>query len=549
MNKTTVHTENELVERLATMIRGNIGDLGFTFRIHQVKAIIAAMKNKIGLYNMTCGLGKTLIQLCIIYFMLERKVKEGKSFKCLWVCHRLMLERQVKAEFQKFFGYDFDKLNCQIVTLNSEGDFSFKKAANVEMDEGDGSNTIYLTTTASIRDYVKLHSGDKQDGKLYFAHHVLKHMDLYIHDESHKEFDGKMVKTVIDAMYSKNAYFFTATPGKYLTKNLSTICKCTYAEAVAANYIVKPRLFPVTVKDIVNLSYNALGNIVIRAANHLKRTCKQNNSIPTLCVFLSSVDSVFHVGNILNTYKKKHAQFQKFNIYEIISEKKLEVDDRTVKVGLRLNGSMYNNRFHKYTKDEILNILKADPEPKIILNAFMLTEGIDLPNINGVLVACEKSDASLYQAICRGCRTAPGKDSFNLYAVTEDEIAERTEKFIEELTNITGGDFDFGGTIEDENDGSVDNDDNNKDVSATVTQTELYKKLQVIIKKKKTSWDKWKVTKNELAKLREAERQQGKLTYINMVVELTKKWLADPELKECLEYVRTDHVAQVLLNK
>ena len=490
MNKTLQPTVLEFIARLTDMIRANIGKLDFEFRIHQVNAIVAAIENDCGLFDMTCGLGKTLIQACIIYWNLLEKKKEGKPFKCLWVCHRLMLEKQVKAVFEAYFGEDFTGMNCKIVVLNSEGDSAFKKTANDGMDEGDGSSVIYLTTTASINEYVKQHSGTRQDGKLFFAQNVLKEMDLYVHDESHKEFCEAMVKTVLNAMNGKKAYFFTATPGQYLTKNLPTICKCTYAEAVAAGYIVKPRLYPVKCVDMANLDNNAFGNIVVKTAKHLKR-CRKGET-PTLCVFMPSVDAVYYTGNILKEYKASHRNFAKFNVYEIISEKELEQDDLTVKVGLRLNGSMYNSSYRKYKKEEILNILKEDPEPKIILNAFMLTEGIDLPNINGVLIACEKSDASLYQAVCRGCRTAPGKDSFNLYAITEDDIAERTEKFIEELTNITGGEFDFGGTVEDENDGSIpDDDDGHPDAtSVPVTFSELYKKIKVIIREKKTTWSK-----------------------------------------------------------
>ena len=537
------------VERLETIVKTNIGNLTFNYREPQVDAIKASMEHDFGLFDMTCGLGKTLIQASIIYLNLEKAINEGRSFKCIWVCHRLMLERQVKSVFEYFFGFDFNRLNCKIVTLNSEGDSSFKSVANDSMETGDGSNVIYLTTTASINDYIKLHSGTKQDGKLYFAQNVLKHMDLYVHDESHKEFSEAMVKTVINAMTGKKAYFFTATPGKYLTQNLPTICKCTYAQAVAAGYIVKPRFFPVKAIDLANLNANALGNIVIRSAKHLKQS--RRTEVPTLCVFMPSVDAVYHVGTILNDYKKAHPHFKKFNVYEIISEKKLEVDDITVQVGLRLNGSMYNSSYRKYTKDKILEILKNDPEPKIILNAFMLTEGIDLPNINGVLIACEKSDASLYQAVCRGCRTAPGKDSFNLYAVTEEGVAERTEKFIEELTNITGGEFDFGGVIEDENDGSVedDSDDHPVAVSATATLSEIYKKIEIKIREKKTSWSKWQVAKSNIDELKAEEKRPGKLKYIQLVAKLTKEWTLDPELKECLEYVTTDHVAQVLLNK
>ena len=110
------------VERLETIVKTNIGNLTFNYREPQVDAIKASMEHDFGLFDMTCGLGKTLIQASIIYLNLEKAINEGRSFKCIWVCHRLMLERQVKSVFEYFFGFDFNRLNCKIVTLNSEGD-------------------------------------------------------------------------------------------------------------------------------------------------------------------------------------------------------------------------------------------------------------------------------------------------------------------------------------------------------------------------------------------------------------------------------------------
>ena len=40
-----------------------------------------------------------------------------------------MLEKQVKAVFEAYFGEDFTGMNYKIVVLNSEGDSAFKKTA------------------------------------------------------------------------------------------------------------------------------------------------------------------------------------------------------------------------------------------------------------------------------------------------------------------------------------------------------------------------------------------------------------------------------------
>ena len=125
------------------------------------------------------------------------------------------------------------------------------------------------------------------------------------------------------------------------------------------------------------------------------------------------------------------------------------------------------------------NLFFANHNPKIIMNAFMLTEGIDLPEINGVLLLCQKSDASLYQAISRGCRKTAGKVNFNLYVTSEDGISERVETFLGELVKFTDGQFDFGGTIEDINNGSNDDDEDTdyQNSGIELPETAMYKNV------------------------------------------------------------------------
>jgi hypothetical protein len=107
---------------------------------------------------------------------------------------------------------------------------------------------------------------------------------------------------------------------------------------------------------------------------------------------------------------------------------------------------------------------------------------------------CEKSDASLYQAISRGCRKTANKTDFYLYTTIADGIGTRTEKFIEDLANDVGGhtNFDFGGIIEDVNNGSTDDvvdEDNDFTVNNTIA-CQQYTDVTVTISKQKTAFDK-----------------------------------------------------------
>lgn len=526
-------TPSDVLESLKTELYLTQG-MGFDFREHQEDAINAYINNRFGLFDITCGCGKTLIQASIIVLEIQKYIEQKKQFKGLWVCHRLMLEAQVKAVFLDFFTDFFQRNHVEIRVLNSEGDNSLEKIAQNDMQNAFGNHVLYMTTTASLNDFVKNHTSKYHDGKDIAAQKIFKQLSLYVHDEAHKEFSDSMVKCVLNAMKSAKAYFFTATPGEYLIKNLPTIAKCSFADAVKAGYIVKPVLFPVKVADVEHMDANAEANVVISTFKHLKRNKKNSDGqkeCASLITFHDSVDTVRTIGDYIAAYKLQHPRFTP-NVYEIVSDKIITDADKgkVWLAGIRLNGNRYNDG-KLYTKKEILKIVREDNNPKIILNAFMLTEGIDLPEINGVLIACQKSDASLYQAISRGCRSADKKENFYLYTVTEDGLDLRMEAFLGELVKFTEGNFDFGGTIEDVNNGS-DNDDDDSESGVELQNNITYKNVTVLIHKKKTEFDKFKVERSQIEKFRSEIQTTSMVKKLSVIREYTQLWAENKELLE-----------------
>lgn len=93
-------TPSDVLESLKTELYLTQG-MGFDFREHQEDAINAYINNRFGLFDITCGCGKTLIQASIIVLEIQKCIEQKKQFKGLWVCHRLMLEAQVKYRFEK----------------------------------------------------------------------------------------------------------------------------------------------------------------------------------------------------------------------------------------------------------------------------------------------------------------------------------------------------------------------------------------------------------------------------------------------------------------
>lgn len=526
-------TFEQIIEKLTGELKASRG-VGFEFRTHQIDAIKKYLENHYGLYNITCGVGKTLIQACIAYLEVLRCKEKGIPFTGMFVCHRLMLEDQVKFEYTNFFGDFFKEQKVEFRVLNTTGDNSLENVARNNMAMPMGENVLYFTTTASLNDYVKNHTNKHKDGYDEIKEHIFKNLSVYIHDEAHKESCDLMVKSVLSAMSGddQRAFWFTATPGEYLNINLPVISSCSFATAVESNYIVKPVLFTIKAPDFEHMDINAEANAVISAFKHLRRNKK--DEVPSLITFHDAVDSVRSVGDVINQYKTQHPRF-KANVYEIVSDKTI-IDEHGGKVwvaGIRLNGSKYSDG-KLYTKAGILDVLRNDHEPKIIMNAFMLTEGIDLPEINGVLLLCQKSDASLYQAISRGCRKTPGKINFNLYVTSEDSINVRVEDFLAELVKFTDGKFDFGGTIEDVNNGSTEEDDTEdyENSGIELPETMMYKNVKISINKKRTEFDKMKVRMAQVADFNSKIKVASIIKTFQLIQEYSVIWKDEPELKE-----------------
>ena len=125
-------TIDEIIALLDGELKASCG-MGFEFRSHQIEAIKNYLKAHYGLFNITCGVGKTLIQACIIYLEILRCKELGIPFKGLFVCHRLMLEDQIKTEYTKFFGEFLRTAKIAIRVLNTTGDNSLENIARNDM--------------------------------------------------------------------------------------------------------------------------------------------------------------------------------------------------------------------------------------------------------------------------------------------------------------------------------------------------------------------------------------------------------------------------------
>lgn len=467
-----------------------------SFRKTQLDCFKAAEKNGSGLFELTCGAGKTLVQATLLKKEMEELDSRGDHGIFVIASHRLLLNAQLVREYARFIpeiDIDSDKVfvsylcgvskvidenGNDIANGNARMTISELKQDIKKVKDLKKQHMIIFTTTASE----KYH----EESLIKLFSSIGKGINLYMHDEAHREMSMSMIEKIMSV--SKKSYFFTATPGEYLMKTLGQpLVKYTYTEAIEDGVVLPPVLYTASADNLKARKKEERRSAEVSAVKdcfaHLKASEKERgNENATLLVFLPSIESVDNAANAMLG--------QGINVYSFASYKEVQENDgRVYRYGrCKKNGE-------EMSKTELLSEVKKDSGPKVILNAFMLTEGIDLPSINGVLILCGKSDASLYQAVMRGCRTAPGKKDFAIYVPVdfcEEDFFEQVRDFLSRLIEQTNATFDFGGHVADFADGKKSERPLEIDPQQLITEPKVQKLIEDIkfnIVKYKDEWE------------------------------------------------------------
>ena len=121
-----------------------------------------------------------------------------------------------------------------------------------------------------------------------------------------------------------------------------------------------------------------------------------------------------------------------------------------------------------------------------------------------------------------------------MYVTSEDGISERVETFLGELVKFTDGQFDFGGTIEDVNNGSTEEDDTEdyENSGIELPETAMYKNVKISINKKRTEFDKMKIRMAQVADFNNKIKDADIKTSLEVIQEYSNIWKDEQELKE-----------------
>lgn len=362
--------------------------------------------------------GKTLIEAFFILKEILKAEKEGRKARICFASHRLLLNNQLLQNVYKVlaaYGIEvwyYSASSACTAKIDDGKEIPLRKFSKALFElygggkrELDMINKHIIVLACAMTENRMFKDELAETAKVTAISEINSCspvFDLVLQDEAHKECSEKLCVSLMKI--SKFAMFFTATPSRMLERMLhNQTYTFNFKRALECGYVVKGRLF-VAQHHKTKMRFDSakhLSSCIAYAFEHLQENC---TGIPILLNYQAAVDSM---PTIAKTLRKKFPD--NVNIVTFASEKLVENKNEGMKTG---EGYIVTCKFNdeELSKEELLNRLSRVDRPTIILSAFMIVEGIDLPAVNGVGIWCDKNDSNMFQAACRGCRTAEGKE-------------------------------------------------------------------------------------------------------------------------------------------
>jgi superfamily II DNA or RNA helicase len=261
-------------------------------------------------------------------------------------------------------------------------------------------NTGYFTTTNpnDIAGWVQYMRGNKLIFTTYHSLHRIVEsgisVDTIYYDEAHNSIQSRWFGDVKKlTTTAKRCYYFTATPKHSITPDKpgmndinvygGIICDVPTTEMISEGYIVPPTLHTITVDEVVSGKYPAEVDI-----NQLINAIKSHN-LNQVLVSCKNTTQLYHISTSerFNTF----CTDGEYTIYSICSKYGCFINDKKV----RRNYMMKN--------------MKENTGKFVLFHIETLCEGINLPNLDGIVLMKKLSTIKMVQSIGRVLRKAEGK--------------------------------------------------------------------------------------------------------------------------------------------
>lgn len=408
---------------------------------------------KVVLCDATCGAGKSTVQALHIASEMARLEEQGKHGIFMIASPRLMLNGQLYGGLEEKIENFHERVrvyNLSSGDLVDENGNTIIKMSDVKLDgmgRGSLANTLKKKHVLIVGCFKTLNNNVEEGEPIEALEKLLNArtktaedvFDVVVIDEVHKGFKKNTFKTL--NKMSRFLTLYSATPTKTNKTNADEEINYGFSRALEDGVVVKPVLYTVTADELTDENKMDIKCSRINSVfKHLHGKYSAGDRLgkrPVLCVFDNGVDN-------LNVYRDslKKIYGDEIDVAVYASAKTVRVKDSKGVTQSTYELKMNFNGVEVDSKEELRRLQEDSNKPLVILSAYMLQEGIDMPYINGVLVLGEKTDTNLYQAVCRGDRLAEDKDHFNVYV--PDYLIGDIDDFLGKLVDGFENKMDFG---------------------------------------------------------------------------------------------------------
>lgn len=401
-----------------------------SLRDYQKESIKVSLKSSKGIICLPTGSGKTTIQSNII---IEDIKKNPGHQVYLVLAPRIVLSYQLMKEY--FKDINDAGIQCWYAGVHSGGKTDineFEEARNGDIDFQDiqvttNSSTLREEIAKSQRRNLPIvifgtyHSADRASaamGNIPFG--------TVICDEAHYLVSDQFEDLIlVDGLKTNRIIFFTATmqntssnSGKGMNNQDRfgrVLLQRTPREMIEAGYMVRPRMHIIQFDQDIDKEelIKSAGRVVEEAFKQHEYISGRTGKIFVTVTGVPMMKSIMESKEIKTLQKRKGA-----SVYAVASDPS---------VGNDIDGV-------KYTRQEFLSRLKTDganpSKEMVILHIDILTEGIDVPGITGILPFRSLKKSKFVQTLGRASRVSPEDlDSFKVGEYTHNDLGEMIKPY------------------------------------------------------------------------------------------------------------------------
>lgn len=389
----------------------NVLDQFYDYQLEAFEAVSAASK---GIVCMPTGTGKTFVQAGIV----ADDIVKNPGFRVYVVnAPRIMLSFQLMREVQKFLLNN--GIDARYLAVHSGSVQDSEEILAIQQEQGIGHRGIDSTTSSKVvAEHVNTSLINDQPLVIFSTYHsseriaiamksVVEPINIVLNDEAHFLVEERFFP-LLDTLPAERMYFFTATTRETPSANgrgMNNVAsyglrlyEMTPREAIARGKMVRPRQQWITLNDTItdDDADRSIGKIVRQSFLQHQRTLKGTIKPKMLVAAAGSSQ----MRAILDSSEIKKLIKSGVDVFAVASDPA---------VGNSLNGAQLNGRAH------FLNKLKeygADPERRmVILHYDILSEGVDVPGITGVMFMRAMLQSKFLQNLGRATRLDPGDRS------------------------------------------------------------------------------------------------------------------------------------------